>query len=363
MEKEVVRNDSIEAGVDVDVGGGGWKKRYGAVAFVRTACVLTSVTAVCVMTTAEQASTLSLYGLTLPLYSKWTFADSFVYLAAVSAAVAVYSLLHLLIIASRILQKSPPVTRRHGWLLFAGDQIFAYATISAGSAASGVTSLNRTGIRHSALPNFCNPLYIFCGRVAISIGFVFLAAFFLAISVILDVIEKKNESCITIRTMATNSLVLLTVAVFIVAAAAEEFEVGGELGWRNPPAGRNEVYAQWASGKRFRVGDSLRFKYGSNDSVEAVDKVGYYHCNSSSPISVYTDGDTVVVLGQPGPAYFASGDEGHCQNGQRLLVEVMGDRRMHIPPAPSPSSAVVFFPTALQQLASFLLCNAIYRIL
>ena len=45
---------------------------------IRLVCLLTSVTALAVMTTAKQASTISLYGFSLPLYSKWSFADSFV---------------------------------------------------------------------------------------------------------------------------------------------------------------------------------------------------------------------------------------------------------------------------------------------
>lgn len=46
-------------------------------AAIRLLCLLTSLTAVSVMTKAEQASTISLYGFTLPLYSKWSFSDSF----------------------------------------------------------------------------------------------------------------------------------------------------------------------------------------------------------------------------------------------------------------------------------------------
>lgn len=46
---------------------------------VRLLCLLTSVTALSVMTTAKQASTISLYGFSLPLFSKWSFSDSFEY--------------------------------------------------------------------------------------------------------------------------------------------------------------------------------------------------------------------------------------------------------------------------------------------
>ncbi|KAH7651343.1 Casparian strip membrane protein domain-containing protein [Dioscorea alata] len=60
--------------------------------------------------------------------------------------------------------------------------------ISAGSAAAGVTNLNRTGIRHSALSDFSIPLHRFCDRMAVSIAFTFLSCLFLAISAILDVL-------------------------------------------------------------------------------------------------------------------------------------------------------------------------------
>ncbi|KAH6832468.1 hypothetical protein C2S53_019786 [Perilla frutescens var. hirtella] len=156
---------------------------------IRFLCLLTSVTALSVMTTAKEASTISLYGFSLPLSSKWSFADSFEYLVGVTAAVAVHSLLQLLINVSRLSRKSPSIpSRNHAWLIFAGDQIFAYAVMSAGSAASGVTNLNRTGIRHSSLPNFCKPLHVFCDRVAVSIAFTFFTCFLLAISVLLDVL-------------------------------------------------------------------------------------------------------------------------------------------------------------------------------
>lgn len=67
-------------------------------------------------------------------------------------------------------------------------QAFAYALMSAGSAASGVTNLNRTGIRHTALPDFCKPLHKFCDHVAISIAFTFISCFLLATSAVQDVL-------------------------------------------------------------------------------------------------------------------------------------------------------------------------------
>ncbi|KAL1551567.1 CASP-like protein 3A1 [Salvia divinorum] len=160
---------------------------------IRLLCLLTSAAALSVMTTAKQSSAVTLYGFTLPLYSKWSFSDSFVYVVSVCAAVSLHSLLQFLINVSRMLRKSPHIpSRNHAWLIFAADQIFAYAAMSAGSAASGVTNLNRTGIHHTPLPDFCKPLRVFCDRIAVSIAFTFFTCFLLAVSVVLDVVRLSN---------------------------------------------------------------------------------------------------------------------------------------------------------------------------
>lgn len=44
---------------------------------LRLLCLLTCVTSVSVMATAKQASTISLYGFSIPVFSKWSFSDSF----------------------------------------------------------------------------------------------------------------------------------------------------------------------------------------------------------------------------------------------------------------------------------------------
>ncbi|KAL2516223.1 early nodulin-like protein 7 [Forsythia ovata] len=131
------------------------------------------------------------------------------------------------------------------------------------------------------------------------------------------------------------TLIILAFTNLAPVMAAEELEVGGAAGWRLPGANETEMYSQWASTRRFLIGDSLSFEY-KNDSVVVVDKWGYYHCNASHPISVYNTGNTIINLERPGPMYFVSGDHDHCKNGQRLLVEV---NRVHQEsPAPSPFS-------------------------
>ncbi|GMH03706.1 hypothetical protein Nepgr_005545 [Nepenthes gracilis] len=163
-------------------------------AVLRLLCLFTSATGLSLMLTAKETSTITLYGFQLPVYSKWSFSDSFEYLVGVSAAVVAHSLLQLLISLLRLLKKAPSIpSRNYAWLIFAGDQVFAYAMMSAGSAAAGVTNLNRTGIRHSPLPNFCRPLHRFCDRVAASIAFTLLSCFLLAVSAVADVVWLSNS--------------------------------------------------------------------------------------------------------------------------------------------------------------------------
>ncbi|KAL6006110.1 hypothetical protein ACLOJK_040156 [Asimina triloba] len=175
-------------------------------ALLRILCLLSSTAALSFMVSAEQSATVSVYGLELPVYSKWSFSDSFEnarfphlvvheppelwedrrfftwkkrmvgliklhsgslrgrFLVGISAAVAAHSLMQLVLSVSKIL-KSPVIpSRNHAWILFGGDQVFAYAVMSAGSASASVTNLNRTGIHHTALPNFCKPLNRFYGQ-------------------------------------------------------------------------------------------------------------------------------------------------------------------------------------------------------
>ncbi|XWS11973.1 hypothetical protein CRYUN_Cryun37aG0050800 [Craigia yunnanensis] len=181
VEKVVVENGrhnepGVRFGFNVGVWSktGVWTKGDVVLVTLRLFCMAASVTAMFFMVTAHQVSTVSFYGLLLQLHSKWSFSYSFEYLVGVTVAAAVFSLLQLLIGVSRLLRKSLVIPSRiQAWLIFAVDHILAYAMTSAGSEASGVTNLNRTGIRHTALPNFCKSLDIFCDHVAVSIAFTF----------------------------------------------------------------------------------------------------------------------------------------------------------------------------------------------
>ncbi|XP_075523395.1 early nodulin-like protein 7 [Primulina tabacum] len=147
-------------------------------------------------------------------------------------------------------------------------------------------------------------------------------------------------------------LIVLYVVGSAPATAAEEFKVGEDEGWRQPAANETEMYSRWAATKRFHVGDSLRFEYKSN-TVQIVDKWGYYHCNSTRPISVFNDGHTLINLDRSGPLYIVSADPDHCRSGQRMIVEVISvnprsPSYMDASPAPSRYSSAATFSFATE---------------
>ena len=75
------------------------------------------------------------------------------------------------------------------------------------------------------------------------------------------------------------------------------------------------------------------FKY-AQDSVLVVDRPAFDACNATEPLAAFTDGATTVRLDRPGFFCFISGEPGHCEQGQKLVVRVM----VHLA-APGPASA------------------------
>ncbi|XP_057791768.1 early nodulin-like protein 21 [Salvia miltiorrhiza] len=101
-----------------------------------------------------------------------------------------------------------------------------------------------------------------------------------------------------------------------------EFDVGERGGWAVPPTNDTDFYDNWASKKRFKVDDTIRFKY-KKDSVMEVKKGDYKECNSSRPNFFSNTGNTIYTLNRSGFFYFISGSTGHCEMGQRMIVWVV----------------------------------------
>ncbi|KAK1359436.1 early nodulin-like protein 1 [Heracleum sosnowskyi] len=156
----------------------------------------------------------------------------------------------------------------------------------------------------------------------------------------------------------TKLVILFTIlsSLLLFHASDIEFQVGGDSGWVVPPANNSDIYNQWASGERFSVGDTVRFKY-KKDSVMEVTEDGYTHCNSTHPSFYSNTGDTTLKLDHPGFFYFISGANGHCRRGQRMVIRVLSDEHEDDKATPSSSSSFTVGVSefvALQSVVLFL---------
>ncbi|KAF5468965.1 hypothetical protein F2P56_013072 [Juglans regia] len=104
--------------------------------------------------------------------------------------------------------------------------------------------------------------------------------------------------------------------------APAEFEVGGDHGWVVPKSKNDQLYNQWASENRFKVDDTVYFKY-KKDSVLVVSEEEYEKCHSVHPLFFSNNGDSVFKLDRPGLFYFISGVSGHCERGQKMIIKVL----------------------------------------
>ncbi|XVE71268.1 hypothetical protein DITRI_Ditri10aG0137400 [Diplodiscus trichospermus] len=128
--------------------------------------------------------------------------------------------------------------------------------------------------------------------------------------------------------------------LFLSFTDAREILVGGKTDAWKIPSSESDSLNKWAENSRFRIGDSLVWKYdGAKDSVLQVTKEAYASCNTSNPTAEYKDGNTKFKLEKSGPFYFISGAKGHCEQGQKLHVVVLSPKHRYtgISPAPSPA--------------------------
>ncbi|KAG0480807.1 hypothetical protein HPP92_011371 [Vanilla planifolia] len=118
-------------------------------------------------------------------------------------------------------------------------------------------------------------------------------------------------------------LLLLPLLLSITSLPAHSFvfDVGGGHGWA-VPSNNSDFYNRWAGDNRFQVGDTLAFRY-KKDSVMQVMEEDYSKCRSTHPIFFSNNGKTEFRLDRPGPFYFISGAEGHCERGQKVIIKVI----------------------------------------
>nr|AFK38425.1 unknown [Medicago truncatula] len=128
-----------------------------------------------------------------------------------------------------------------------------------------------------------------------------------------------------------------------------EFEVGGRIGWVVPDSkDKDDMYNQWASQNRFKIDDTVHFKY-EKDSVMVVNEEEYGQCKSTRPLFFGNNGNTVFKFERPGMFYFISGVSGHCTRGQKMIIKVLDVEPIT---AASPQSANESAPIAQHSKAA-----------
>ncbi|CAN6281030.1 unnamed protein product [Urochloa humidicola] len=116
---------------------------------------------------------------------------------------------------------------------------------------------------------------------------------------------------------AAVAAVMGVVALLPATASAATYVVGDDAGWDVAVD-----YEAWARGKKFKVGDTLVFRYEtpSEKDVVQVDAQGYAGCTVPDNGRLMTSGNDHVVLGQAGQFFFICDAEGECDSGMKLTV-------------------------------------------
>ncbi|KAL6880592.1 hypothetical protein ACP4OV_012157 [Aristida adscensionis] len=149
--------------------------------------------------------------------------------------------------------------------------------------------------------------------------------------------------------MASRQVLLLAVAAVAAAAflpglaSATDYTVGDDAGW-----GPQFNKSGWTTGKYFRVGDTLLFKYDTTKhTLVQVGKEDFLGCNVNAKSNLKNTGNDVVTLDKPGRWWFICTKQGHCAAGMNLVLDVLDANAPIPPPVPaSPPSAAPLGYTA-----------------
>ncbi|XP_051177040.1 chemocyanin [Lolium perenne] len=109
-------------------------------------------------------------------------------------------------------------------------------------------------------------------------------------------------------------VLLLCVLLHAEVVESAVFNVGDRGGW-------SFNTNSWPTGKRFKAGDVLVFKYDATaHDVVAVSAAGYKACaKPARGAKVYKSGADRVTLAR-GTNYFICSVPGHCQSGMKIAV-------------------------------------------
>ncbi|KAG5032452.1 hypothetical protein AAZX31_06G206100 [Glycine max] len=117
--------------------------------------------------------------------------------------------------------------------------------------------------------------------------------------------------------------------VFIIGVAeATDYIVGEGFGWSVPS--NESFYTDWASTKRFFVGDNLIFNISGEHSVGIRTEATYYENCNTSLLTGFTfigvNGSNSMfrhnIIPPTGPRYFLCTVGNHCERGQKFSISV-----------------------------------------
>ncbi|KAL5203011.1 hypothetical protein ABZP36_013963 [Zizania latifolia] len=147
----------------------------------------------------------------------------------------------------------------------------------------------------------------------------------------------------------------VTASLFAGSAAGVYHIVGAGKGWRMAP--NKTYYEDWARTRNISIGDKLMFLYRSGvyNIVEVPTKELFDKCSMKNITNRYQNGPTIIELTQQGPRYYFCGVGKHCEEGQKLAINVSAVAPPQ-PDAPSTSSATASTAAALRYLAALAVC-------
>ncbi|KAK6912218.1 Phytocyanin domain [Dillenia turbinata] len=155
--------------------------------------------------------------------------------------------------------------------------------------------------------------------------------------------------------------ILLVLGVVLQSAVATTYVVGDSFGWAVP--NNSSTYSDWVSGKTFMVGDILTFNFVTDEhDVLEVTKESYEGCKSTNNISsLITTGPANVNLSSTGEHYYICTVGRHCQNSQKLSLNVSASSTSSPSPSSGPTSQTT--PPPPSSSGSFVFANVFVSVL
>ncbi|XP_020206021.1 umecyanin [Cajanus cajan] len=124
------------------------------------------------------------------------------------------------------------------------------------------------------------------------------------------------------RNMGLNLIGCSMVAMIFIIGATEatDYIVGDSFGWNVPT--NESFYIDWASNKRFFVGDTLFFNWSGDHTVGIErDSSNYENCNTSAVGNLIGSSFRYTLL-EAVPQYFICTVGNHCVRGQKFSINV-----------------------------------------